>query len=103
MLRTILIAIAATAVCAAQPHIVNAKLDTHSASAGLEHQYRAIVDAAAAPAWIGYSVAAIEGDHRECCWDGGSSCRCSLEGGRASEASGQTEKLESSGRIAVLI
>jgi HEAT repeat protein len=103
MLRTILIAIAASAVCAAQPHIVNAKMDTRPASAGLAHEYRAIVDAAAAPAWIGYSVAAIEGDHRECCWDGGSSCRCSLEGGHASEASGQTEKLESSGRIAVLV
>jgi HEAT repeats len=103
MLRTILIALAASAVCAGQPHIVNAKLDTRSASAGLEREYRAILDAAGAPAWMGYSAAAIEGDHRECCWDGGGSCRCSLEGGHASEASGQTEKLESSGRVAVLI
>ena len=104
MLRTILIALAASAVCAAQPHIVNAKLDTRPASAGLEREYRAIVNAAATPAWIGYSVAAIEGDHRECCWDGGHSCGCSLEGGHNTQVSGdRTEKLEASGRIAVLI
>ena len=103
MLRTILMAIAASAVCAAQPHIVNAKLETRPASAGLEKEYRGIVDAAAAPAWIGYTVAAIEGDHRECCWDGGGSCRCSLEGGHAAQTSGHTDKLEASGRIAVLI
>ena len=102
MLRTMLIAIAAAAVSAAQPHIANAKLDTRPASAGLEQEYRGIVEAAAAPAWIGYSVAAIEGDHRECCWDGGGSCRCSLESGH-SEASGRSDRLESSGRIAVLI
>ena len=104
MLRTILIALAASAVCVGQPHIVNAKLETRPASAGLRQEYRGIVDAAAAPAWIGYSVAAIEGDHRECCWDGGGSCRCSLEGGHNSQVSGdRTEKLEASGRIAILI
>jgi hypothetical protein len=103
MLRTTLILIAASAVCAAQPNVVNAKLETRPASAGLERTYRAIADAAASPTWIGYSVAAIDGDHRECCWDGGGSCRCSLGGGHTAEVSGHSEKLEAFGRIAVLI
>src|ERR1700690_3116580 len=97
MLRTILIALAASAFCTAQPHIVNAKLDTRPAAAGLEREYRAIVNGAAAPAWIGYSVAAIEGDHRECCWDGGHSCGCSPEGGRVSQTNDPPGKAEGPG------
>ncbi len=40
---------------------------------------------------------------RECCWDGGGSCRCSLEGDHTAQAGGRSDKLESSGRVAVLI
>ena len=102
-MRALVVLIAVSATLGAQPRLVNAKLDTRPAAAGLEREYRSIADAAAAPEWIGYMVPAIAGDHRECCWNGDSSCRCLLEDGHAATVSGGTEKLESSGRIAVLI
>ena len=103
-MRTVSILAALAPLAAAQANIVNAKLDTRAATAGLEREYRAIAEAAAAPAWIGYSVPAIEGDHRECCWNGDSRCGCFLESEHATKvSSGHAEKLEASGRVAVLI
>jgi HEAT repeat protein len=53
--------IAASLPLGAQPKLlVNAKLDTRSASAGLESQFRALVGTDPQPAWIGYSVASVK-------------------------------------------
>ncbi len=103
MLRATLMLIAAATVAAAQPHLVNAKLETRSATSGLERAYREIADAAAAPAWVGYSVPAVDGDHRGCCWNGATNCTCMLEGGHQAEVSSHRDGLESSRRVAVLI
>jgi hypothetical protein len=52
--------IAAGLPLAAQPKLlVNAKLDTRSAAAGLEQTFRPLVTAQPQPAWIGYSVPSI--------------------------------------------
>ena len=68
-----------------QPKISNARLETRSATEGLEAAYRSFLAAQAEPGWLAYSVAAIAGHHPICC-DGGwssdadESCgRCALE------------------------
>jgi HEAT repeat protein len=69
---------------AEQPRVVNANLTTWSAASGLESEFRALVQSQAAPAWVGYAVPAVPGDHSMCCCDSGRYGRmrgaCSLEG-----------------------
>lgn len=49
--------LAAALPLAAQPKLlINAQVDTRSAAAGLESQFRALLTAQPQPAWIGYSV-----------------------------------------------
>ena len=56
-MRPILWLMAAALPLAAQPRLlVNAKLDTRSAAAGLEQTFRPLVAAQPQPAWIAYSV-----------------------------------------------
>jgi hypothetical protein len=69
-----------------QARIGNAKLETRSAGAGLEREFRALVAGQEAPAWIGYA-AQVSGEHQMCCWGSydeprGSACcgGCRLEG-----------------------
>ena len=51
---------AAALPLAAQPKLlINAQLDTKSASAGLEQTLRPLVSAQLQPAWIGYSVPSV--------------------------------------------
>jgi hypothetical protein len=53
---------AAALPLAAQPKLlVNAKIDTRSASAGLERVFQELVQAQPQPAWIGYSVPTVRG------------------------------------------
>ncbi|HVX65030.1 MAG TPA: hypothetical protein VHA11_00435, partial [Bryobacteraceae bacterium] len=88
------------AAAAAQPSIVNAKLETRSAASGLEPAFRSIVDRSGGPAWIGYSVPAIDRSERGCNNDG----RCYLEQERPADKQRRpAAKLEGSGRMAVLI
>jgi HEAT repeats len=49
------------------PNWVNAKVQTHSAATGLDRQFRALTNSQTEAAWIGYSVPAVEGNHRICC------------------------------------
>ncbi|HEY9142305.1 MAG TPA: HEAT repeat domain-containing protein [Bryobacteraceae bacterium] len=45
---------------AAQPRLLtNAKVDTHSAAAGLEREFRALLAAEPQPAWIGWEVPSV--------------------------------------------
>ncbi len=74
-------------LAAAPPEIVNAKLATRSASAGLAPAVEAALRATAAPQWIAWSVP-VERPQRMCCWDRHGShgdccggCRLEGEGG----------------------
>jgi HEAT repeat protein len=100
---------AAVSVFAQQPRLTNAKLETHAVTAGLEREFRSIVTSDNGPAWIGYAVHAVPGDHQMCCYSSfddaaGNRC-CALEGTRAgntvSAAPGPIP-LEASGYIFVL-
>ena len=53
---------AAALPLAAQPKLlINAKVDTRSAAAGLEREFRTLLTAEPQPAWIGYTVPAAGG------------------------------------------
>lgn len=56
---------------AQQPRVVNAKMQTRSAVAGLEKEFRALLSAQAEPAWMGYAVPMIAGQHEMCCYSSG--------------------------------
>jgi hypothetical protein len=65
-MRPILWLMAAALPLAAQPKLlVNARLDTRPASAGLEQSFRPLVTAQPQPAWIAYSVPSTRVNHRK--------------------------------------
>jgi hypothetical protein len=58
---------AAALPLAAQPKLlINAKVDTRSAAAGLEREFRTLLTAEPQPAWIGYTVPAAGGGQLGC-------------------------------------
>jgi HEAT repeats len=64
--------------------LVNAKLETRAAAAGLDAAVKSFVAAQESPAWLGYAVPLVEGRHTMCCWrnakDTRDCCgRCALE------------------------
>src|SRR5438128_1538260 len=66
-MRTALLFVAAALAVNAQPKkLVNAQLDTRSASGGLESAFRQLVTAQPQPAWIGYLVPASRGRQFGC-------------------------------------
>ncbi len=71
-----------------QPSVRNAQIQTRSAAAGLEKEFKALLAGHSEPAWVGYAVALISGRHQMCCydsWDGWSTgcCGgCRLEGSK---------------------
>jgi len=65
--KTALLLLAAALAMTAQPQkLVNAKVDTRSASAGLESVFRTLLTAQPQPAWIAYTVPAARGRHFGC-------------------------------------
>ncbi len=65
----------------AQPRVVNAQMSARSATSGLDSEMRTLMASQLGPAWVGYSVPIIEGDHRMCCGDSSECCGlCRLEG-----------------------
>ena len=72
---------------AQQPRIVNAKIETRSAAAGLSHEFQSFVESHTSPAWLGFAVPILSDRNQICCsnstsgdWDG--SCgHCRLESG----------------------
>jgi hypothetical protein len=72
------------AALAQQPQIKNAKLQTITANGPLAQQMASIAGQQTGTAWIGYSVAAVAGNHNSCCYgsgDGNGCCgTCYLEG-----------------------
>ena len=64
--------------------LVNARVETGSAAAGLDAEVRRVLASRSGPSWIGYSMPA-NGKHSMCCWsssnDAGAPCGgCRLEG-----------------------
>src|SRR5579863_5815558 len=115
-MKAALVLLAAAGLWAQQPRLSNAKVETRAVPAGLEREFQSIIGASSGPAWIGWAVRAVPGDHQMCCYssfDDGSGnrcCRgCGLEGTRTS-ATGATAAslpgpipLEASGQIFVLL
>ncbi len=104
MLRSICcLTLLALSPLAAQPRVTNASFETRSAAAGLGKEFRALVDGAAVPAWIGYVVPLVDGEHRMCCWSH-EPCTCTLEGARGDSQTSTTSpvKLEGPGNMLVL-
>lgn len=105
-----------TAVCVAvvgwaaawaqQPHVENARIETRAVSGGVESTFRGILSAQSTPAWIGYSVPIVAGEHQMCCWNNNVMCGCSLEPRNGDEtstrSSNQTVKLEGPRELVVL-
>ena len=96
------------------PRIVHARIETRSAAKGLDSELRAFLAAPETPAWLGYSVPAIEGSHQSCCWNNWTSgarlgCgRCSLESREGtsftdSDSDGGSVRLEGPREILVLL
>lgn len=73
---------------AQEARLVNAKTQTRAVTSGLEKEFRNLLKEQTAPAWIGYAVPAVEGNHRICCYssedrhkpDSLRRGRCKLEG-----------------------
>lgn len=104
----------ATACFAQQPRLSHAKLQTRAVTAGLEREFQTIAAAESGPAWIGYAVRAVPGEHHMCCYSsfedgaGNRCCRgCGLEGARGSTtipaAAPGPVQLEASGEIFVML
>jgi len=105
------------AVAPGQSRIVNARLETHAATGGLEAEMRTFLAAQGEPGWMGYAFPAIDNGHESCCWENVSALsrnlcgRCALESEHGSKIQGAftdtsgngTEHLEgSAGMIALL-
>ena len=122
MARFLLLFILALPLVAAEPRVSNAKLEWRSAAAGLEKEFRTLVESQAGPAWIGYAAPLVPGRHQMCCFnsgavaakgasldaaaDGGSCCGgCSLEGSKTVSTSAEIRnpvKLEGPAEMLVL-
>src|SRR5579864_57094 len=112
-MRAALILAAAAGLWAQQPRLTNAKLETRAAAAGLDREFQSLTAAQAGPAWIGWAVRAVAGEHQMCCYSsfedgaGNRCCRgCALEGSRgmgAVSAAPGPIPLEASGYILVLV
>lgn len=95
---------AGVATAANQPDVVNAKFATRPVTAGLTREFRALLESLPGPAWIGYAVPLVPGDHHMCCHDceregAGIVARgCKLEGeGSFSLQSGEPGRVELEG------
>lgn len=73
MRKSLFVAFAAVilgAACVAQqPQVANTKLVPRSIQRGLEQAVNAILQADRGPAWIGYAVPALPGEHQMCCFN----------------------------------
>ncbi|HMD96513.1 MAG TPA: HEAT repeat domain-containing protein [Terriglobia bacterium] len=104
----------ATVGAAQEPHVVNAKMTTQSAAAGLASAFHAVEGGESGLAWIGYAVPSVPGNHQMCCdvsvgeFSDNGCGRCRLEDRRgdsgdvAVNSSEKRVKLESSPYFLVL-
>ena len=59
--------LAATGV-SQEANVTNARLQTRAVDGGLEEPFRKLARDQIGPAWIGYAVPVVEGQHRICCY-----------------------------------
>jgi len=88
-----------------QPHVQNARMEIRAAAGGLDATLRSIVNAQAAPAWVGYAVPIISGDRQMCCWNDqvrGCFLEPSSNDRRVVISNNQTVKLEGPTQLVVL-
>ena len=52
---------------AQQPRVTNAQLQARPAQQGVEREFRSIMASQTEPAWVGYAVPMIAGEHQMCC------------------------------------
>ncbi len=108
-MRTPIVAFAFVIAASAQePRIANAQRQARSAGSGLEPAVQAILSSQNAPAWIGYSVPIIPGNHQSCCWNNGVMGGCSLEPQRSNNTTtvvtgNRTVQLEGATQLTVLL
>src|SRR5205823_3084755 len=97
----------ASAAFAQQPRIANAQLQSRSAASGLDPALQSILSAQGAPAWIGYAVPIVKGEHQMCCWNNGVMGGCTLEprqSGNVVVVNGnRTVQLEGATQLVVLL
>jgi HEAT repeat protein len=62
-----------------QPRVVNGRVEPGAAGQSLDRTFRGLVDSATEPAWIGYAVPIVLGDHSMCCHGDGWMTACGLE------------------------
>ncbi|HEY3382842.1 MAG TPA: HEAT repeat domain-containing protein [Vicinamibacterales bacterium] len=67
-----------------KPRLVDAQVQTQAVASGLGQAFGTIVTGQQSPAWIGYGIAAVPGEHHMCdnCYDSGGCGRTYLEGRR---------------------
>jgi len=56
---------------AREARLLNANVQTRTAASGLEREVRSVVKDQVEPAWIGYAVPVVEGNHHICCSSSG--------------------------------
>lgn len=115
----------AGSAAAQPPRVDNAQTSSQAAGPSLAKTVNTLAEAYAEPGWIGYTVPAVAGDRTMCCFDGGSwrdgegstccgICRLERSGtsnvtsgpgaqSRVDGASSDIVRLESSGRMIVLL
>src|SRR5437016_13596248 len=105
-----------TTPCAAlsqEARLVNAQTQTRAVTSGLEKEFRPLVKNQVEPAWIGYAVAAVEGNHHICCYSSEDRHvpasfrhgRCKLEGrddGMNFQTNSESDEMERSDYVLVL-
>jgi hypothetical protein len=95
----------AVSLLAQQPRISNARLETRAVSGRLEGTFRAILNAQASAAWVGYAEPMIPGHRKSCCWDDGGGCSLERHAGDrgVTLAAPQTVKLEGPTHLVILL
>jgi hypothetical protein len=69
-------------VSAQQPRVANGQVTPHLVSGALDVAFGSLTARLVEPAWVGYAVPAVDGEHHMCCWsnDAGVCCGgCRLE------------------------
>src|SRR5689334_20312692 len=64
----VLLTVLAVSIASAQPRIVNANLQNRAVSGSLDATVQSIAGSQADPAWVGYAMPIIAGEHRSCCY-----------------------------------
>ncbi|HUE86135.1 MAG TPA: HEAT repeat domain-containing protein [Vicinamibacterales bacterium] len=89
-MKTIILTVAALVIAlpaGAQPQVTNGAVQPWTLGGGFTRATLDTLAAKSATAWVGYAVAALDGDRRSCCWNGDSAgcCQaCPLEPGGSS-------------------